>query len=94
MKAKEYFQKFEKEFDGVNGKDLAKNIMKDFISEIVGISEVRNVKSKNGVASILRELNDKWNCLSRLSKGVFVKNGFFKYLKENRPELYLWLEEK
>jgi len=82
MKAEEYLEKFEKDFQEVGDMQATTNLVNMFIGEIKDMIVVRHATTEGAVVSILRELNQKWNALCRLDgKGRFKPDGFIKYVK-------------
>jgi hypothetical protein len=82
MKAKEYLAKFEKDITEVDDRQATTNLINMFIGEIKDLIVMRHASSEEAMVSILRELNRKWNALSRLDKKRrFKKDGFIKFVK-------------
>jgi len=88
MKAKEYLEKFEKELPEVGDTQATTNLINMFVGEIKDLIDVRHASSEEAVVSILRELNQKWNALSRLDKKRrFKPNGFIKFVKHRAAQV-------
>lgn len=82
MKAKEYLEMFEKDFQEVGDRQATTNLVNMLIGEIAGMIKIRNANSEGAIVSILRELNQKWNALCRLDKKErFKKDGFIEYVR-------------
>lgn len=99
MKAKEYFEKYEerimKDFwAGGHREQYAaiREMARELSEEINVLMKKRGVKSVSGAMSILKELNDKWNAISRLFEKNYNltpirENGFKECILDVRPEL-------
>lgn len=88
MKAKEYLAKFDKDFQELGDRQATTNLVNMFIGEIKDLIDVRHATTEGTVVSILRELNQKWNALSRLDKKRrFKPDGFIKYVKHRAIEV-------
>jgi len=82
MKAKEYLEKFEKDYKELGDNRATTNLVNEFISEIVSMVDVRRATTEGAMVSILRELNQKWNALCRLDNHTrFKKDGFIEYVR-------------
>ncbi len=70
-KAIDYYNEYRHRFFGVGlrlediNESLVK-LIKDFINEMHELQKVRHVKRPEALASIIHELNQKWNALSRM----------------------------
>ena len=75
MKAKEYFQKYDKPIweeahdPAIHTDGPTAKLYIDFALEMKEIMKVRNVQFDRGVFSIIREQNDKWNAI----RSMFIK---------------------
>jgi len=88
MKAKEYLEKFEKDYKELGDDQATTNLLNMFIGEIKNMIDVRHISLEEGVVSTLRELNQKWNALCRLDKKRrFKPDGFIKYVKHRATEV-------
>jgi len=88
MKAKEYLEMFEKDFQEVGDRQATTNLVNIMIGEIKDLIDVRRATTEGAVVSILRELNQKWNALCRLDKKRrFKPDGFIKYVKHRATEV-------
>jgi len=96
MKAKEYLEMFEKDFQEVGDRQATTNLVNIMIGEIKDLIDVRRATTEGAVVSILRELNQKWNALCRLDKKRrFKPDGFIKYVRatEVMPSLLFTLNK-
>ena len=82
MKAKEYFDKYFAELSGTKvhltsaevSKRLTENVVamyRDFLQENKEMVAKRNPKTVDGIASICKELNDKWNSVASKVNSAF-----------------------
>ena len=95
MKSQEYFQKY---FENAKSKkEIAENckaMFKDFLGEFSEIDAKRKPTTLDGVAGIVRELNEKWNSVAgkvekKFSTQVIKRNVIWKVLlSEKWGELY------
>lgn len=72
MKAKEYFEKYDK---SIVEEAIQPEVKKDgaiaqlyieMFSEMKKIIEIRHIQNDNSLMSLVREQNDKWNAIERL----------------------------
>lgn len=95
MKAKEYFEKYK----DLSPEDLhAKvgDIFREMCDDTTKLIKMRNVRNNSGTASIIREMNDKWNALARMFQEkhgapIMRENGFLNYWKYEIPELKFYI---
>lgn len=88
MKAKEYLEKFDKDYKEVGDRQATTNLVNTMIGEIKDLIGVRRATTEGAVVSILRELNQKWNALCRLDKKRrFKPDGFIKYVKHRATQV-------
>jgi phosphoribosyl-AMP cyclohydrolase len=81
MKAQEYFDKYNNLWDEP---EKLIDILNDFNKEAIDLIEKRKVRNDYAVATVLIQLNHKWNILASLYEEkhkvpVLVKNGFISY---------------
>ena len=99
MKAKEYFAKYE-DIMGIKeeirvGSDEEKRgklLMQDLIDEVDAIIALRHAETDGAIISILKEQNDKWNAICRISEkkyggSLLLTNGFAHLWEKRIPEL-------
>ena len=84
-KAKEY-AKYLKEmnYDIIAVKDVLFKLVKDEVEEL---KKKRHITTDSGMMSVLKEQNDKWNAICRLSDGNLNPDGLKKWLKRKMPFL-------
>ncbi len=95
MKARDYYDKYSSDllYDSkINSHVAIFDLFMEISDEVVDICKQRNVSSNDAVASVIKEINDKWNAICRL----FVKfhgfsplkeDGFINYYLDQIPEL-------
>jgi trehalose-6-phosphatase len=91
MKAKEYYEKYKESLNSNNTNNMAKtlaNIMKDLRVEYGKIIILRKAQKDSAKLSIIKELNQKWNAIMRLSTNKvinYMQDEFQKTLEERFP---------
>lgn len=93
MKAADLFEKYSLELHGPETppeklNDVVYRILMEFCNESKDILEKRHIKYDSGMIAVLREQNDKWNCLARMLE----KTWGFSYLKKDGFKLF-WENE-
>lgn len=75
MKAQEYFDKYFANARSIDEiKAGAREMIRDLVREYDEIDKTRKVKTPDGIAGIVRELNDKWNSVgTKVEKKFQVK---------------------
>ena len=97
MRAKDYFERFEKAHDRSHESMM---ILKDFLLEIDKMCKMRQVKYDRGIIPILMELNDKWIKFALMVNnklypvtGYLHTGAFISGLKSTMPEVYqYWIK--
>lgn len=95
MKAKEYFEKYEKVIiesikeDSTTGH---KDLLVEMSKEVQTLYDSRKAKSNSALAGIIKELNQKWNAIGTLFEKKYgasplKRNGFIEFWKHEMPEL-------
>ena len=85
MKAKEYYEKYKDAAIyfkvGPESKliDLARSMLNDLIDESVNMCKSRNISKATGIASVVKEFNQKWNAINR----IFVEKHNFTPFKDD-----------
>jgi len=95
MKSQEYFQKYFENAEDLD--EIVKNskaMFKDFLGEFSEIDAKRKPTTTEGVAGIVRELNEKWNSVAgkvekKFSTQIIKRNVIWNVLlSEKWGELY------
>jgi hypothetical protein len=87
MKAKEYANEYKEH------QDIAK-IFNEMFKEVGIISKSRNAISDDALASIFKEINQKWNAFARLSNDPSIEpDGFIKLSIHRIPALAPYFSE-
>ena len=81
MKAKEYAKKFNE------GEMSVVEIYKDFKKTYIESLEIRHAIKVEGIMAIIKELNEKWNAMTKHTNGIIAENGFVLGLVSNMPKL-------
>lgn len=92
MKAKEYIAKYRETLNSCDISPIEKakavtNMYIEFSKEAGEICEARGVKRNSALVAVLREQNDKWNCVAREFPGMIAKDGFKNQWLHDMPEL-------
>ena len=83
-KAKEYYEKLKNN----NFSDaIIQEVVYEFVDEIEYLSEQRHITTTSGLKSIIKELNQKWNAIARMSNGILKKDGFINFIKSHLKDL-------
>ena len=100
MKARDYYEKYGSDilYDyRIDAHVAARDLFLEISDEVVDICKKRNVSSNSAFASVMKEINDKWNAICRL----FVKfhgfsplqeDGFINSYLDKMPELQDFLK--
>lgn len=95
MKAKEYYIPIKDAIDSGKVEDI-KTVVSDMIlnmnDEVEELCKKRHVQFDNGVYSIIKEMNDKWNAVARLvekdyRQSPILRDGYKKFWINQIPEL-------
>ena len=90
MKAKEYFEKYFTELDGLSTEEV-NEIVVAFINElsmeVVDICDMRHSRTNSSTEGALKEQNNKFNAVGNLiekkyGRPLFKRNGFIQYWQE------------
>lgn len=97
MKAKEYYAMLEKAKTDSEFMEVCNTVIKSLNQEAKDLIKSRSVKTGRGVASIIRELNDKWNAIVALfekNHGIspLARNAFLRAWANQMPELKPYLK--
>ena len=103
MKAQEYFDKYGTRIMGTESnlspeeEEIACNkaaceLMTELLTEAQTLMKTRHVSTDNGMVSIIKELNQKWNaicCLFEKQYGVspLIRDGYKNYWIDKIPEM-------
>jgi len=89
MKAIDYFDTYRTKLcqpliSSEEATEVCKTIFFKFCDETKKLAEIRHVKEDAGLISIIKEQNDKWNCLVRILQkkhgmSVLKEDGFAKF---------------
>lgn len=95
MKADEYVEMFLKAEKEVSGEAALTQIVVAMAKEVEHISSKRQVQSMSGLASIVKEMNEKWFAINkRLKKrkgiDVLKPDGFSRVILMKIPQLAKW----
>lgn len=91
MKAKDYYNRF------VTASDKEKDhtllcVVRDLVNEVKTVAEIRRVQSHEGLITIVRELEDKWQAVVRMviREGYtdLKESAFRDYIRMVHPGLY------
>lgn len=95
MKAKEYYEKYAAELlsgDYDTVKQAGEKLTREFMDEVVAISEKRKVSRPESLVDIIKELNQKWNALGSLfikrdRRPVLAEDGFREIMHDQIDKL-------
>ena len=95
MKAKEYFEKYEKPIMdelGTTGIESIRGLVLEMSKEVEVICEKRNTSHDKAAAAVIKEMNDKWNAIVNLFEKKYgasplKRDGFKFYWINEIPEL-------
>lgn len=95
MKAADYYAKYKEGLirpDGADGKSIAE-MLTEMKNESVEIMRQRKCARPSTVASVIREMNQKYNAVVRLAEKdagypPLVQNGFLIIFKEHYAEMF------
>ena len=102
MKAKDYYEKYKDMAsyfllgDEVELIKLTTNLLNDMYKEFNELLEIRHIKTADGIASIVKELNKKINALNRIfmekdNVSPFQIDGYKNLIIEKAPDIKQYL---
>ena len=102
MKAKEYYAKYRGRISSPDDKVSLHGIADlvfDLSMELKSLLEKRNIRTNRAAASVVVELNDKYNAVCRMFEKDYPvspikQDGFMTYWRRQIPEYDLYLKMK
>ena len=105
MKAREYYEKYKDDYFGSSRtyesvQQSTRNLAVEFVEEVEIICKERKAHNGSAIVSVFKELNSKWNALSRIFEkehglSPFQEDGFKKLSFEIMPQLTeFWKQER
>ena len=89
MKAKEYIKIYEKNKENMDIKKAIEKILWMYIEEGQEMIKKRNIKLDNGLISIIKELNQKWNAMMKYSNDI-KKDGYLNAILIIMPNIKIY----